>query len=111
MGCKNSISSRVWRRENKSAPYYWKLDIHTAQWFVDYLTAEYEISSVRVAHMREYYEHIPKKLNGGYVLSNLEPMIIVHSRTHIKTVVHEFYHHLDFTFWVTNLWRKYSSSD
>lgn len=81
---------REWRRANKNRPYYFKVDRSTAQMVVDVLSKEYGIESPRIAaHSPPYpWNGTYEPEYGGY--------IFIHAKGHIKTVFHEWYHHLDY---------------
>lgn len=93
----------IWRRECLKVryPYYWKLNVLEAKDMVDLLADSYGVRPCRVRAFHS--DSLGKRalavpgaaggLNGCYFPS-MEVMYI-HGRAHIKTVVHEFYHHLD----------------
>jgi hypothetical protein len=66
---------------------------------VEMLSKEYEVETPLIGKLDS-----KRNLNGCY--NNRTKTIYMHSRNHIKTIFHEWYHHLDN---VTN--RKYNSSD
>lgn len=92
-----------WRAEclRLRIPYYWKLNKQEAQDLCDLLAEEYNVSSPIVRNFHE--DHMGQMalkvdgakagLNGCYFASQC--VIYIHASAHIKTVVHEFYHHLD----------------
>jgi hypothetical protein len=91
----------AWRKAcvEQRIPYYWKLDVKEAQDFCDLLAESYKVTPPKVrSFTEEEGKRILKnvgngKLNGCYFPT--QRTMWIHSRAHIKTVVHEFYHHLD----------------
>jgi len=77
--------------------YYYKVTRDQAREIVKVLSDAYDVTPPKISDRQ------PKDCNGCYWLR--ERTIDVHGRGHMKTVFHEFYHHLDH---VTGL---YDSSD
>jgi hypothetical protein len=85
--------------------YYFKIDRTQAQGVCSVLSVEYGIKCPNIS------DQPPHGGNNGechYIGSGAkkQSVIYIHARGHIKTTIHEWYHHLD---WMTN--GKYNSSD
>ena len=79
--------------------YYYKVDNHTALKIVKILSKEYGIKPPKIAKI--------ERNTGANAMYYYEAKtILLYSRNHMKSVFHEFYHHLDN---MTN--RKYNSDD
>lgn len=92
-----------WRNEcvRLKIPYYWKVNKAEAKDLCDLLAESYNVQPPQVKNFHD--DSLGKRslavpgarggLNGCYFPS--QKTMYVHGRAHIKTVVHEFYHHLD----------------
>jgi hypothetical protein len=88
-----------WRAEclRLRIPYYWKLNVDEAQDLCDLLASSYGIHPPVVFAFNKHPAgprvNAAGELRGCYLPYN--NVILIHARAHVKTVVHEFYHHLD----------------
>lgn len=86
------------RQNGRSRPYWWKITPLQAEKLVEHLCRIYNVHSPAIIRLNApvcrafgYLNH--RSIKGLYIVSSEQ--IAVHARSHIKTVVHEFYHHLD----------------
>ncbi len=78
----------------KPRPYYWKVDRKTAALVVRILSRAYHIKPCRI--LPENPPQSAGPLNGMYDSAhNGKPAMWIHGRAHLKTVFHEWYHHLE----------------
>lgn len=94
-------------KDNRTNNYFYKLNISQSRELVGILARTYGVVPPTV----DINVKCLKKNNavGMYWYLETPPhpakMIYLYPRSHIKTVIHEFYHHLE------NVTRKYNSSD
>ena|SRR5579863_6708228 len=86
--------------------YWYKVNVEQAEQIVKHLAAAYGVQPPRVEKFAPRGSVLAsgRRLNGQYF--GQSKTIKMHSWNHIKTIFHEFYHHLDY---VTK--GKYNSSD